>query len=497
MASAFDAHQILKQFSIDPQTNEENAGVAVSKEMLRRLILNAYASVASGQAVALPSTQQFEVNGTKLFVYFDASVDLSNLGLDFLMTPGSGGEDVPVVISSGISMRVSAYLSAIEEPQPADRVHIGAFDIGFSSIEAMISMEARQLQLTLLGTQQAASSQRIWEADQAVDQRLRTEFGFQDEDFVEAGYLLGAIMLLLPDLLAETYLGSIDLPDIFALFPGVKFEGQGRLAAQGEFLLFTADTELNFEQCPVAPPDGEVTTEPDPNGGGQEVPPNSPSRDYPPGYGDEDRDYASNGHLFLFTPQKLLEANFNGVARPAVGFGESGRKGIFKWGYKASLMLNSFALSMTQRPLEFLIEMSLGAVGYGDCKVKIGCVTHRVGGIAFQGDIEPLDIIFKIHLDYRRREVVFISKIRQSRARNFDFMNSAPWPLSAVADHVMKRASEKAMRDQAGKILAKTRIPIGRWRDLASVAPMYNVLAVHEDQNRDSVTIGALFDLEA
>ncbi len=494
MAKASAAHEFLKEFAFDLNLGKENAGIAISIELMRRLVQISFAEISS-QAAELFSTTQFKVDGRNYDLSFDVALDTSNVHVAFDKIISAGlNAVVPVIRSQNIGTALSVF---IHPDTGAPRIPVARILIDFTEIATALILDKLAITLSLLENRQTGRVEKSWESDAALETRLRDDLGFSDDTFIELSELMSAIRLITPDEIAAAYIDSLNLPDVFALFPGVIFEGQARTSAEGDFLLFTADTRLNFEQCPIAPTSGIVTTEPNPGKDGVFVPDGSPSKEFPKDSAGKDfsGELTRDGHVFLFAPKKLFEVNFEGIARPAVGFSDSGRKGIFRWGYSLSLMLEKFVLSITGKPLEFLISMKLNGLGFGDAGVKIGSVYWRAVGIAFRGDIDPIDILFRIALDFHRKEVVLISSIARAEAKNFNFMVGAPFPLDKIAEFVLEKAAEKAIKDQAGRILTTTRIPIGRWLPLETVATLANVLAFHEDKEKDSVTIGAVLQL--
>ncbi len=494
MALASDAHNILKSFSIDPDTGKENAGIAISVELIRRLIENSFRSIST-QAVGLVSNETFQVGADRYPIAFDAALDSTNALISFDEIPDPvSGSVMPVLRSKKISVELDVSV-ALEDGSQKDSV--GKITIKFKEITTALLLDELDIQLSLLGTSQSGSVDALWRTDPVLKEKLENTYSFVEDDFTRLTEFLNAVRLLIPAEIAKAYVDSIEFPDVFALFPGIVFEGAGRIGAEKDFLLFSADTRLNFNSCPISPTEGTVTTETDPATSRVFVPASSPSRTFPrDSMGDEFNNEATSiGQVFLFAPKKLFEVNFEGIAQPSVGFSDGGRKGIFRWGYSLSLMLESFALSLTGRALEFKIDIDLGGLGYGDAGVKIGSVYYRVAGVAFRGRVSPLQILFRIGFDFPRREVVLYSRIEKAVAKDFNFMTNARWPLSAIAEYLLEKAAKKALKSQAGKILTSTRIPIARWGVLDEVAQLSNALAFHEDGQRDSVTFGANLDL--
>ena len=509
MATAEDAHNLLKAFSKNPETGVENAGIAISIELVRRLIEMSFLSIKV-QTAKLPSSDLFgTTDGKKFYVSFDATPNSKGSTTTFDKIPSLGGIVTPVARTSPVEVITQAFISKddIKIKKDAPRTKVGTIAITFSEIETAFQLNKLSIELLLLGNKQFGKVTNEWEEDPAAMKTLEDEFGFTRTDFADLDDVMKSIRLALPNRLAEAFVESIRWPDIFGLFPGIVFEGSGRLSAEGDYLLFSADSKLNFSQCPIAPVDGSITTESDSTssdsgvfvsatGAASQYPYSSGGQQFGGGQIAEDLPILTTGDVFLYSPKTLFEVNFRGIAKPAVGFSNRGSSGVFHWGYSVTLMLEDFELSLSpKKPLEFLLEIKLTADGYGDASVKIGCITHRVLMVNFRGRVDPLNISFGIGFDFPRKEVVLYSKIEKAEARDFKFGVGAPWPLSVVAEVILENAAEKAITDQAGTILAASRIPLARWLPLEKIAKLQKGLSVHEDPARDSLTIGAALDL--
>jgi len=491
MADAKIAHAVLKNFSSDPLTGNEEAALAISQELLERLVQLSFQEISSN-AAQLTSNETFQVEaGDEYQIRAISSVDSTIATAMFDEVFINPSHSVPVIKSTDVTVTIDFQLWLGDSVGDLIReATVGTLRIDFSEIDAAITLDKLDFQLDLLNTRQNSIATPHWETDAALKELLEQEFLFEDDDFNKLRVFLNALRFVLPDELARNYVEAIEMPKLYLLVPGIVFEGNGRLGVDGDFLLYSARSRLNIEQCPVAPTSGSIDVDTDPSDGSIFVPADSPAASYPPGYGDvSNGELVREGHFFIFTPKKLLTANFEGIAAPSVGFTGGGRKGIIQWGYSASLILQRLDLTL-QPPLTFELDIALNALGYGDAGVKIGSVYTRVAGIAFRGDIEPLKIEFKLHFDYSRLEVVFTSRIVEARARNFNFMTNAPWPLSDIAEYLLAKVAEKAIRDQAGTILTSTRIPIARWGELARVGQVANAISLHAEPGDDEITFG-------
>ncbi|MCF2221023.1 hypothetical protein H9Q08_17190 [Chryseobacterium sp. PS-8] len=271
--------------------------------------------------------------------------------------------------------------------------------------------------------------------------------------------------------------------------------------------MFTADTTLNFLQCPTHNATGQTRIQSVATVKGSqysigETPTNngnisvetvisadSPSSHYP---SEHDTEKISTGDVFLFTPIELLKINFN-VVKPSITASDSDNYGPIYWRYSVNAAVKSVDLKLIQNwPIEFRLSIPTEVTGQAGAGIKIGCIRYEATGAMFDGEVEPFDIDFKIDLDWEIMQIVFVSKIKNIKGKNFNFRTfpQLDFPVSEIIDFILARASEFIITEQADKMLNVTRIPIANLNILNRFAQIRQKHLAGETDQDGNVTIG-------
>lgn len=499
-----EAHLALSSFS------KRNAGIGISIELIRRLIFDQLKRLTS-RFESLESNQTFK-NSYKVF--FSGEFDTSSLTFNFgnVVNPVNANEFFPQVQINNLILNIKGQIE-VEEGGIMVKKTLVLITVEYPVIAGIIQLIDKKLKITLFNERHTESGfVKQWE----IDQSLKTFFesaphNFTNSDWDELVIYFKATSLFSGRDIADSFINSLNLPDIFKIFNGVKFGDNSKIGADasGNLLMFTADTTLNFLQCPtynatgqtrvesVAKVDGNPGTyaigETPTNGGEISVETNvsegSPSSSYPVKHNTEK---ISTGDVFLFTPIELLKVNFD-IVKPSVTASDSNNFGPIYWRYSVTAAVKSIALNLIRNwPIEFRLSTPTEVTGQAGAGVKIGCIRYEAAGAMFDGEVEPFDINFKIDLDWDSMQIIFVSRIENIKGKNFSFRTfpKLDFPVSEIIDFILGRAAEFVITEQADKILNVTRIPIANLNILNRFAKIRQKYLAGETDVDGNVTIG-------
>ena len=495
-----EAHLKLSSFS------EKNAGIGISIELVKRLIdvqiarLNSYYSNIN----ANQDFQSINVSFSGVFVTNQRIVKFEDY-----VNPNEPSEFFPTLNIENIQIKIFGYL---------DKKKVVEILVDYSSIVGIIQLINKRLKISLFNeNHQETDFIKLWETDQSLKEYFEDNYNFVEETWNQLTIHFKATSIFSGRDIAEAFVDSLDIPDIFKVFNGIKFGEDGKIGADstGELLMFTADSSLNFSNCPTYNPSGQTQIKSivKDNDGNKytigelqgdksdvvvetEIDPDSPSMDYPVGNGDDDgTERLRTGDVFLFTPIDLLRINFD-VVKPSINASDSGRFGPIYWRYSVTAAVQKIALKLIRKwPMEFRLSVPTLVFGQAGAGVKIGCIRYEALGAMFDGEVNPLDINFKIYLDWSRMQIVFVSKIESVKGKNFRF-RSFPrlrFPISEIIDFILGEASKYVVEQQADKVLTVTRIPIANLKILEKVASIIPRALAGETDSDGNVTMGVKF----
>lgn len=500
------AHEVLSRLC------ERNAGIALSRDLVRRLLDDQVHRVNSltGQTRA---NSDFE----GLAMTFETSVDATNVNVEFSNIQNGGlPESYPQVRLTGIGVRIAVSLAELPPlgGQPAAAREVAEIRFVCDEIVGRVIVEDERLRIFLVAEQHTTQSRAWhWEADPALRAHFEVTHGFNIDTWGALKLRVLAVELSGVSDVASAVFDAIEFPDVLSMFVGVKFSGEPKLFAENELIVFTADSRLVLDQCPVFPAEGEVRMQSSARlGPGGAFPPgtgprdamdpaelrvsssiseDSPARRYPSErYQLPEDEKVQEGHMFFYTPIELLRVNFDGVLRPAVNASDRGRLGPFYWRYSTTLAVQGTTLQLHARwPINFRLRTRAYAEGQAGAGIKIGCVRYEALGAIFEGSVDPLITEFKIFFDFQRSEIVFESRLVAATANDF-FFRTFPrvlWPLSMVMDLILAKAAENLVEKQAGRVLNVTRIPLARLGLLRRVAEIRRGMTGFSDQDGNVV----------
>jgi hypothetical protein len=488
-----DAHQSLKKFS------NSNAGIGISIEIIQRIIADQIIRLNSRFSF-LESNENFRPD---LRVFFSGKFDTSLVYPKFenIENPRDSSEYFPVVNLNNLKVKLFGYLA---DKNNSFKKKVIEIEIDFTYILGKIFVEDRQLLINLFDNRHSISSFiKLWIDDHELRDFFEdiNTYNFDNEDWDNLSIYFRATSIFSGSAIAESLIESIELPDIFQIFSGIKFGDEERIGADanGGLLMFSANSSLILNTCPIYNSEGQTYVKPPIVTTGQtpgdivvetEIDNNSPTIQYPVG---EDRtDQIRMGELFLYTPLKLLEHNF-GIVKPSVTASDKGKYGPISWRYSVTAAVKSITLQLVKPwPIEFRLMVPFEVTGQAGAGVKIGCVRYEATGAMFDGEVDPFNILFKIYLDQPSRQIVFVSKIEKIKAVDFRFSTfpRLDFPISEVLDVILGKASEFVIKKQSGRILNITRIPIANLDLVSRVAEIQpNVLAGESDAE-GNITMG-------
>jgi hypothetical protein len=493
------AHQSLLNFS------GMNAGIGISIELIKRLINDQLQRLA-GHFSNIESNQRFK---NSLKVSFTGDFDTSNLAFKFVnfVNPNDANEFFPQVEITNMKINIKGFLESKQV------VEIG---VEYPTIIGIIQLVDKRIKITLFNEfHQETSFNKLWETDIVVKTFFESNpYNFILEDWNQLVIYFKATSIFSGRDIAESFIDSLKLPDIYKIFNGIKFGNNGKLGADktGDLLMFTADSQINFSNCPTfnatgqtqvtsnskfegiddvtyrigeAPKDKNLIVE-------TSIDETSPTLHYPV---ENNTERISTGDIFLFTPIDLLRVNFD-IVKPSVTASDTDNFGPIYWRYSVNAAVKSIALNLVNIwPIEFRLSLPTEVTGQAGAGIKIGCIRYEAAGAMFDGEVDPFDINFKIYLDWASRQIVFISKIENIKGRNFSFRTfpSLEFPISEIIDFILGRASEYVITEQAGKILNVTRIPIANLDIINKFAEIIPNALAGETDAIGNVTMGVKF----
>ncbi|MBB6329626.1 hypothetical protein HNP24_000576 [Chryseobacterium sediminis] len=492
-----DAHQSLLAFS------GQNAGIGISIELIERLI-NEQLQRLSGHFSQLESNQRFK---NALKVTFTGDFDTTGLKFKFVnvFNPSDANEFFPQVQVGGLKLKIKGFL---EQKQVVE------IEVDYSEINGIIQLIDKHIKIALFNeVHNETNFIKIWENDVVLKQFFENApYNFVLDDWNQLVVYFKATSLFSGRDIAEAFIDSLRLPDIFKTFIGIKFGENAKLGADhsGNLLMFTADSSINFNNCPTfnatgrtqvnsvskvknidnvytignAPKNSNLIVE-------TTIDQSSQTLHYPV---EDNIEKTETGDIFLFTPINLLRVNFD-VVKPSVTASDSGSFGPVYWHYSLTAAVKSLNLELSSSwPIEFKLSLPTEVTGQAGAGIKIGCIRYEALGAMFDGQVDPFDISFKIYLDWGSKQIVFISKIEEIKGHDFNFRTfpDLSFPISNIVDSILAKASENVITEQAGKILNVTRIPIANLDLINRFATLDNTLAGASD-GLGNVTMGVKF----
>jgi len=494
-----DAHLSLLDFS------GQNAGIGISIELIKRLI-NDQLQRLSGHFSHLESNQRFK---NTLKVSFTGDFDTAGLAFRFVnvFNPADANEFFPQVQLSGLKLKIKGFL---EEKQVVE------IEVEYAEINGIIQLIDKHIKISLFNeVHNEINFVKNWENEDQLKQFFENApYNFVADDWNQLVVYFKATSLFSGRDIAEAFIDSLRLPDIFKTFIGIKFGENAKLGADrsGNLLMFTADSSVNFNNCPTFNATGRTqvnSVSKVMNGDGTNytignapehsnlivettIDQNSQTLHYPVDDGNIEK--ISTGDIFLFTPINLLRVNFD-VVKPSVTASDNGSFGPVYWHYSVTAAVKSINLDLTSSwPIEFKLSLPTEVTGQAGAGIKIGCIRYEALGAMFDGQVDPFDISFKIYLDWGSKQIVFISKIENIKGHDFHFRTfpDLSFPISNIIDSILAKASENVITEQAGKILNVTRIPIANLDLVNRFATLVNALAGESD-GLGNVTMGVKF----
>lgn len=499
-----EAHLALSNFS------KNNAGIGISIELIRRLIFEQLNRLTR-RFESLESNQTFK---STYKVFFSGEFDTSNLSFRFrnVNNPANANEFIPQVEIIDLKINIKCQLE-VEENGIKVKKTLVIVTIHYPVIAGILQLIEKRLKITLMNEVHSESGFiKQWE----IDLTLRNFFEANPHNFVPSDWdelviYFKATSIFSGRDIAESFIYSLNLPDIFKIFNGVKFGSNSKIGADstGNLLMFTADSTLNFQQCPTYNSTGQTRLQSIAKVDGNpiayaigETPTidgkisvetvlseDSPSSNYPV---EHDTERISTGDVFLYTPIELLKVNFDFV-KPSVTASDSDNFGPIYWRYSVTAAVSRIDLSLIRSwPIEFRLSIPTEVTGQAGAGIKIGCIRYEAAGAMFDGVVDPFDVNFKIDLDWESMQVIFVSRIENIKGKDFSFRTFPKllFPISEIIDFILGRAAEYVITDQAEKILNVTRIPIANLNILNKFAKIRQRHLAGETDDNGNVTIG-------
>jgi hypothetical protein len=500
------AHKVMESVC------EGNAGVAIGADIFTFLVKRAVDTANTVKQVEYPSGTDFE----KLPITFTGQIDAANIGVALKAGPTTDPLKAPVLVElSNIGFAVSIYLGG---------VLMSEHSLDCSMVSGSVAIEDDKI-IPKLGQSKANWKTPVlhWEAMTTLPDGRP----FPDDLKKEWMRVEGAVSWTAEKSLPGEFFTAVEIPNVIKMFTSVNFIGPIKITGADDLIVLSGPSEWVFG-CPTKAANRNLSFdqpsfETDKDGrtssvgiglraGGADSTYDHPTEieyddlpkveDKPPTGGNElndsDNEAISFADVFVHVPKVLVEKRFDGIVKPTAGFVDEGKVGPIRWHYEAAAaMKNNLKLTMTSLwPLEFMLEIPLKAFGVAGAGIKIGCVYYEAVGAAFDGDVDPFELFFKLRLDFQRAELVFESRFGQVKAKNFQFHhwpNKLDFPMDAVADFVLARVAEFFISSKSRELISVSRFALIEYEVVRGFGPMVNAIAARQSAARDAVTVGVMF----
>lgn len=498
MTTAQDAHTELAAHC------GSDCGIAVSLNIFDKLLKEQITRV-NDFVKSIKSTQTFK----RLAVSFDTVIDSTKLltRFDRVVDPG-GTSSYGIFVIDGFRCVVSGKL---------DGDTVCRLEIEWSTLVGRLSMADGHLSLSLeQEIHDVVKFEKLWESDILLKEKFDKKHSFNDTVWKDlALHMYSAGGFSAPSI-ASSIMQSIEVPDLFATFSGLVFSAIPRLEVKPDLLLLAVPAKIDIDQCAVARAKGGTKAVVTAKANGKTIPigkraydpantpphsievtadidESSPNLRYPPiGKLPIDTGASGEGHLFFYTPVTLFEHSFDGVIKPSIELRDKKQFGpfYFRYGMNAAPK-GRIAISLASiKPLEFVLSLPLDVRGEAGAGIKIGSIVFEALGATFRGEVDPLDIGFKITLCVDRGELVFISKINTIKAQPFTFAHFPPigFPLDQIVDVILGHVTKVIVESKSDTILSATRVPIANLRMFESVGTLLPEMASAADAVGNATT---------
>ena len=317
-----------------------------------------------------------------------------------------------------------------------------------------------------------------------------------------------AIIMIAIEELSRGFIDAISFPDFYNMLVGFKLNEGGKLGNDSTYTYFFFSTGgiINTQQCSVKKANNELqvsasvssqtTNNQNSNIITAKVQADNSVWDNYENQISRNSDEARDSQLYIFIPTISYKIPFETIVKPSVNFSDRGSLGpiYYRWTSSSALKSLGIEISSVSGNPSILISAPNWVEGQAGAGIKIGCIRYEAAGAMFDGEVDPLTIEFTISIDLNVPSIIFISKIKEVRGKNFSFRTfpTLEFPLSEILDFLLARASETIITKQASNILNVTRITLADFSIFRDISGIANNLAYFQD-NDGNLTAGVEF----
>ena len=483
-------HEDLKQFCVDnPQDKNPTPGFAIHKRLILDLFKKSLLSLKKIKfADSVFSPQPLIKNHT---TGFDLEFNDTNLSLELI---DNGLSKLEVHLKNlTLSLKISI-----------DGKLVSTTDFSYNDVFGYFTLIGQKLKL-IQQRNIPVNTTTTFSNDRTA---ILTNAGITTpEDIQKFEIREQAVILIASDGLISAFIKGVDFPNFFEMLKGIKFDENGIVgfSKTKEHFFFSAIGELNLDQCPTKKSSGEVkvkktnvTTDPD----GKIVV--SVETEQNPKYdnqwdtllGSLEHTSTSENDLYIYVPKKTLTIPFNSILRPAVNLSDDGNFALIYWYWTSTAVINKVDITVSAAGgiPTVLLDVPVSINGQAGAGIEIACIKYEIAGAKWTGQIDPLQVEFTMAIDFASSSIVFVSRLKDVKGRDFSFDVNSPmgFPLDNIVGFILSEAAESIITSQAGKVLSTTRITLADFSLFREFNRLANNFAYHQD-NDCNLTAGIKF----
>lgn len=453
----------------------EQVGIAISGGLVQRLFRKSMGRIKGmgflTAGIAIP--ERILANGTLLT---NISFDETKIDIDFT--------------NERITITGLELILKIDVGTATGRYQLSQTTIKYSQfsatprlVENTIVLEAEDLttSLTSEATATAFSADRatVLKDAGAADPAAVAKF-----DSVEQAIVLIAIRAI-----RNAFVKAMAIPDVLAVFSGFEIGARSEVFVEEGYLIVKADATPILGRCPMINAKGETRVVPRSDAAGVvsasvNHTPRKLSSDVSPS---ELTDLINSGNetamdVYGFFPKKVLEVAFDGPIKPSLTVEKRGDFGPFYYRLSCTAAIKRLTLSVDAIiPPRLLLDVPLGITGQAGAGIEIGCVRYEALGAMWDGEVDPLQVVFELSMDIERGILGLMTKIGDVDAKNFKFRTfpDAPFPISEITEFLLGKGAELAIEGQADSILNITRITLADFSVLDNFTGIRKSISQH------------------
>ena len=477
------AHKVLESVC------DGQVGIAIGTEIFEFLVNKAINLYNSYNHIEYPSGTNFQ----GLPISFKGKVASGGLSTKLTMMPAANPRDaMPVIEINNVAIEIETFLDGTLMSE--NTLTCATLSGGISQINGTLQLHLNSDISSWTASSDHWSGMVTLPDGQQFTQAMKDDWAVNER----------AVLWVAKNTLATVVFEAVDIPNVIDMITAVQFTGPIQISGADDLIVFSGPSEWKFGCSSLEAPkhlavavkenfvevDGKRTTEisflPDKH---------APDLHYQANE-HEEPEQTQSADVFVHLPRKIVEKRFDNVVKPGAGFADSGRVGPIRWHYESALLPQGVTVTMTSLwPLEFRVDLPATALGSAGAGIKVGCVYWEAAGFAFDGEVSPLEVYFKLGLDSANGELYFQSRLGNVVAHDFQFHHwpDIKFPLNQIADFVLARVAEFLMSSKSGELLSATRFSFVEYKLVSQFGRMLNTMASEESANKEAVSVGVTF----